>query len=947
MTQGAVIKTCLCDCRALPLRARWVRFLAWGVLAPAVLLALPLDISERATFVGSSTLWAQSEPETPQLPAPNKDGEGADEATELDRLLAGLKADNQELAEQRTATDGPAARAEEARHESDRLVAERNQLQQRFQHVRDVGDLTDAIGMLLQRYAEQLPDIDYHRNRIRQRRTQVAEVRRELLELQVQASDLRDISGQVSKLLTNYALTLDDEHRAVIEPQLSDVLRQRRTLIEPLIRDYQDLLDALVLQLGRNEEELITQTLQFREYINERILWIPSMLVVGRSDGPDAWQTVRQLTSLSTWRHVDEILIADAKRQPMPYFGLLLVAIAILVSRRRMRRRLQRMGQLMFEGAEPSIAPLLESVFVTFVLAVQWSLLLWILGWRCRVALDGSTLTHAVGVGLQAAAAAVFNIELFRQIFRKRGLAEAHFGVAPELTRIWRRDLWVMLVVGLVGVFVVVTVRQFEANAPRPSLARLLFIAAMLVLAVVGNRVLRRSYGLIPAANIDEPRSWLSLMRNLARPLAVIMPLVLAGVAALGYIYAAERLFIRLQLTLWFIEALLLFGALARRWVELLKSPQPSAVTAARDAQSRRVFSSIGALLLAVGCYWIWVDVLPALRVLDQWQLWSYTEPVATTAASTAAAKAAPGEATPALPLTALTVGDLVLAGIVIVMTNIAARNLPGLLELIWFQRLPLDAGAKYALTSLSQYLIILIGGVWLFRVLGVGWSNVQWLIAAVSVGLGFGLQEIFANFVSGLIVLFERPIRVGDVVTIGGVSGTVTRIRARATSITDWDRKELIVPNKEFITGQLINWTLSDSILRVVIKVGVSYGADTAKAVKVLLDVASANPYLMKNPAPQAIFTDFAANAMEFEVRAFVSGPDKIGPAKHTLHMEIERTLREAGLNIPYGTTDIHIRTHPHDSPTFAVELPRELASSLSDEREIDPATAAKSVKL
>ncbi len=137
---------------------------------------------------------------------------------------------------------------------------------------------------------------------------------------------------------------------------------------------------------------------------------------------------------------------------------------------------------------------------------------------------------------------------------------------------------------------------------------------------------------------------------------------------------------------------------------------------------------------------------------------------------------------------------------------------------------------ARYALVSLSQYLIVLIGGVWLFRVLGVSWANVQWLVAAISVGLGFGLQEIFANFVSGLIVLFERPIRVGDIVTIGGVSGTVTRIRARATSITDWDRKELIVPNKEFITGQLINWTLSDSVLRVVIKVALSYGATTPR---------------------------------------------------------------------------------------------------------------------
>ena len=113
---------------------------------------------------------------------------------------------------------------------------------------------------------------------------------------------------------------------------------------------------------------------------------------------------------------------------------------------------------------------------------------------------------------------------------------------------------------------------------------------------------------------------------------------------------------------------------------------------------------------------------------------------------------------------------------------------------------------------------------------LGVSWSKVQWLVAAMTVGLGFGLQEIFANFISGLIILFERPIRVGDVVTLGGVTGTVARIRIRATTIVDGDRKELIVPNKEFITGKLVNWTLSDQTLRVVSKVGEWHGSKTGE---------------------------------------------------------------------------------------------------------------------
>jgi potassium efflux system protein len=128
------------------------------------------------------------------------------------------------------------------------------------------------------------------------------------------------------------------------------------------------------------------------------------------------------------------------------------------------------------------------------------------------------------------------------------------------------------------------------------------------------------------------------------------------------------------------------------------------------------------------------------------------------------------------------------------------------------------------------------------FNNIGFRWSSVQWLIAALGVGLGFGLQEIVANFICGLIVLFERPFKVGDTVTIGEVNGTVSRIRIRATTIVDWDRKELIVPNMEFITGQLINWSLSDPITRFIIPVGIAYGSDTELAEKLRIQRSSSS---------------------------------------------------------------------------------------------------------
>lgn len=847
---------------------------------------------------------------------------------EVEELLADELAENERLAKLRESPDGPAAQAKDARLQADRLDAERSRHQLRFKHVRDAGDWTDSIGLLLQRYSEELPDVDEHRNRIRQRRAQVADVRRELLDLQVQSADLRNIHGHVSKRLEELDTALDDEQRALVEPQLEQLLKQRRELITPLERDYQELLDALVLHWGRNEEELVRQTLEFHEYINERILWIPSMPIVSMADGPAAWQSLRQLFSPPAWRGVGEILAVDARHQPMPYVGLFVVLLLTAITRRKMRRRMQRLGQRLVEGAEPSIWPMLESIATTIVLAIPWSIVFWILGGRCRHALDASSLTEALGCGLQAGALAILNIELLRQVSRKRGLAEAHFGVAEEHTRRWRRDLWVLLVVTFLVVTGIVLVRQFEGNTHQPTLTRLLFIGAMLALALIGNRVLQPSYGIIPSADDDAPRTWLTAITGSARSLGVGIPLALALVAALGYIYAAERVFLRLQMTVWLIIALWLAGGVWRRWIALAQHRQSREQHRTAETQSRRLLASLGPLLFAVGCYWIWVDVLPALHAFDQWEIWNTTATPATpsVAKATPPATSAAEDTLPQMPVDSFTVGDLLAAVIVLVMTTIVARNLPGLLDLAWFRRLPIDAGARYALTSLAQYLIVLVGGVWLFRVLGISWANVQWLVAAVSVGLGFGLQEIFANFVSGLIVLFERPIRVGDIVTIGGVSGTVTRIRARATAITDWDRKELIVPNKEFITGQLINWTLSDSVLRVVIKVAISYGSDTAKIVEVLLRVARENANLLREPPPQAVFTSFGAAGMDFELRAFVSGPDKLGPAMHSLHLQIEQALRDAGLTLPYGTTDVHVRTFPHDVPTITIrqEPPR-----------------------
>lgn len=193
---------------------------------------------------------------------------------------------------------------------------------------------------------------------------------------------------------------------------------------------------------------------------------------------------------------------------------------------------------------------------------------------------------------------------------------------------------------------------------------------------------------------------------------------------------------------------------------------------------------------------------------------------------------------------------------------------------------------------------------------LGGSWSQVQWLVAALSVGLGFGLQEIFANMVSGIILLFERPIRVGDTVTVGDVTGRVSRIQMRATHIVDWDRKELVVPNKTFITDQLINWTLSDTVTRVVVPVSVSYGTDIELVEQILSQAVKNTEQVLADPEPAISFVGFGESALEFKVNVFVRELSDRTVATHKLHIQIYEALQAHHIEIPYPQRDVHIRS-------------------------------------
>lgn len=303
-------------------------------------------------------------------------------------------------------------------------------------------------------------------------------------------------------------------------------------------------------------------------------------------------------------------------------------------------------------------------------------------------------------------------------------------------------------------------------------------------------------------------------------------------------------------------------------------------------------------VLALAGLLFLWADVIPALQLFNNITLWTIATDL---------------DGSDPLPIT---LADALLAVLIAAGTVIAARNLPGTLEVTLLSRMHLQPGSGYAITTITTYVVVLLGVVFCLGVIGVQWSKLQWLIAALGVGLGFGLQEIFANFVSGIILLFERPIRVGDTVTIGGITGTVSRIRIRATTLVDWDRKEQVIPNKTFVTQNLTNWTLSDPITRIVVKVGVAYGSDVDEVQAILTEVAQNNERVVGDPAPSAFCVGFGDSCINFEVWVFVKDllVDMM-PLSHELHASITKALTKANIDIPFPRRDIHLHTQPEPS--------------------------------
>ena len=249
-----------------------------------------------------------------------------------------------------------------------------------------------------------------------------------------------------------------------------------------------------------------------------------------------------------------------------------------------------------------------------------------------------------------------------------------------------------------------------------------------------------------------------------------------------------------------------------------------------------------------------------------------------------------------------ISVGDVLAFIVAVCVSYLLSRFLRFVLQEDVYPRTRIASGSSYAISSLLHYVILALGVVVGMGLLGVNLTQVTVLAGAFGVGIGFGLQSVVNNFVSGLILLFERPIHVGDTVEVGNLQGRVQRIGIRSSIVRTGQGAEIIVPNSQLVSDKVTNWTLSDQRRRIDLPVGVNYGTEPQKLIELMVAVARAHPGVMQDPAPQAFFTGYGESSINFELRAWTDQFSNSGRIRSDLSVALHNAIQEAGITFPKG---------------------------------------------
>lgn len=739
------------------------------------------------------------------------------------------------------------------------------------------------------------------------------------------------------------AATLDKkiDSKDIRQPEIKNLLQQRQSLLNDLIKDYSNYIVALT-KSSSALRELTTERNIYKKYLDERLLWIPSAEPIATADLLVERNALLNLVSKNQIGLWFTNLVDSLRNHPISWGFLSAILIYLLARHRKFKQILQSTAEIASRKSNTCMLPTFKALAVTLLLALPFPLLLGFLSWRVQEPTGIST-------ALYICACFIFLFSAFLKMTGKNGFLRNHVNMADFRAKILHCHLrWFVLIVPFILFFFF----ALPGTQSAPQTGRIFFALLMITQIIFLHLILK------PSKNVLTSGPWFA---KIIWFLALILPVSFLIGSGLGYISSVNTLRQQTMASVCIIIIGLLIVKILEHWVllsrrklaiEIAHKKYQSIINAENgenndpksrpsleelethatdvtvvETQTRKLLQIGMSVLVVFGILTIWSSSLPALSFLNKVELWGGDKIEQTTTNSSSVTsnpvtKALTPSETSKSPVVTTTeskatsLQDLLLAGLIIGLFLAAAKNLPGLLELSVLRRLHLKPGGNYAITTVMRYVLIAIGFLIAFRLIGVTWASVQWLAAAITLGIGFGLQEIFANFVAGIILLFERPIRLGDIVTVGNdISGKVTRIEIRATTIQQFNNRELIVPNKEFITGSLINWTLSNNIQRFEIPVGIAYGSDTKKATKILHDIVKKHPAVLEDPEPQIIFSTFGPSTLDFLIRAYVGKVEDFASTQSELHYLIDNAFREADINIAIPQQDIYIRSLPENT--------------------------------
>ena len=797
----------------------------------------------------------------------------------------------------------------------------------RDQQIIELQGSKEIVAQILHKRFESITNSEIKEKRITEVREQLNQA---VLEQLLVSEQIRNNQQKENNQLENILQQMDEQQKQQWQAMAEQLYLQLLNSLKDLQSTYPSYVSKLA-ELDSLYQKQKEQFTNYQTFLKNNLLWLPNANI----DTLFSWQVIgSNLGSLFSSTNLIAFYndFKNAVSQQIGAVILWLMLIATLIAgRKKLIEQLKETSKPLYSIKSDSMRYTIKALTLTFTIALISPLFL--LGLHSL--LNSIEATSAMGQSIQPsllnAAILVLILGSLKHICRPDGLAERHFKWNPIVTYSLYRELrWAIPLTTIVVVLIGLNT-DIVKPANEQILGRFGFILLMIVFAILIYRLWGPNRPLIKQAKKQvvqksvEKASWLQL-HLVWYSLLMLIPILLIFSTIYGYYYSSILIAERINLTLGLFLVAYISRELLLRYIylserkqhyqdrikhinevmknaekneekktdQLPENDEPEINYEKLGQQIKQTINLSYFLAFAFGAWFLWSDVLIALNLIGDSNL-----PLSKSALIDGVNQQVP-----------LTLSDLLQGLGLGIITLLVAKNLPGILEYTVLKFLPISSATRYATSSLTQYLFAIIGLVVIFRALGIEWSNIQWLVAALSVGLGFGLQEIVANFISGIILLFEQPIRVGDIVTVNNTSGKVSKIRIRATTIVNWDRQELLIPNKDIITGELINWSLSDPINRLQVTVGVAYGSDIKKAMQLMQDAAEEHPSILNEPESSVIFNNFGDNSLEIILRGFVSEIENKLVVKSELNSIINEKFAEAGIEISFPQRDVHLDT-------------------------------------